>query len=126
MEGGHTLATKQEREGLKLLFSWFVSNIFCLTLLSRTTYRIGGGSVFISSLYDACRIQSQSFNTIRIILKFFVGLRYSLLYFLIQPKTKLSVLKYLYFGGAVSSFGKILLCSNAFAKSRIVILFYQT
>jgi len=66
LEGGHTLATKQEHEVLKLLFSWFVSNILCLTLLSRTTYQIGGGSVFISSLYDACRIQSQSLNTIRI------------------------------------------------------------
>ena len=55
------------------------------------TLQICGGIVFVSSLKVACRNKSHSFNTTPIALKFIVGLRCSLLYFLVEVSLPLLV-----------------------------------
>ena len=66
--------------------------IFCkLLCLAQRHSRLAVGLSISVSLKDVCRIKSHSSKTTRIALEFIVGLRYSLLYFLVEVSLPLLV-----------------------------------
>ena len=90
--GRHTLATKSKSvvSETSVDFGWCL--IFCkLLCLAQRHSRLAVGLSISVSLKDVCRIKSHSFNTTPIALKFIVGLRCSLLYFLVEVSLPLLV-----------------------------------